>query len=433
MDTTKSPFGSVKRQSRNVSIQRPQVERRATRGPLDVVDDPLADASIGSAVASPTDPASARQSAELQAQPSEPEPEARERPTTDVDLSFLKDPSIYHQLGTEDIPRAFLDSPNQPPSDTPLAELLQYGHFRRAAGASLIELTRCTSDDATSIFELLYTRLACLVLISRADLASVEAASMTDFLACNAPGAEKLTPLIPWELRILLVRLQSIAAADGGRRGIMALYALSAEVRAHIHEAQEAGNEHEVSLWSDRLRDLGLRVADTFVEMGELETATRHLDSLVDPDIDELVYRKALLRLRIGDVAGARRCVERIQNAQRRDDLDTLLEAANGHMSKAAEEWQIRTNEHAEDALSATNLAVGLLYTGKIAQARRVFEELSQRSPAFPGLLFNLGTVYELCTEHALERKNELAQTIAAKAPSSTSGGWERANFDFKL
>ena len=370
---------------------------------------------------------------ELQALP--PEPEPRERPTADVDLRFLKDPSNYHQLGTEDIPTAFLDSPNQPPSDTPLADLLRHGHFRRAAGTALVDLTKCPSVDATGIFELFYTRLACLVLISRVDLASVEAASLTDFLARNAPGAEQIAPLIPWELRILLVRLQSIAAADGGRRGIMALYALSAEVRAHTHEAQEAenGNENEVTLWSDRLRDLGLRVADTFVEMGELETATRHLDSLVDPDIDELVYRKALLRLRIGDVTGARRCVDRIENAQRREALDILLEAANGHMPKAAERWQARADEHAGDALSATNLAVGLLYTGKIAQARQVFEAISQRSPAFPGLLFNLGTVYELCTEHALERKTELAQSIAAKAPSSTSGGWERANFDFKL
>ena len=61
----------------------------------------------------------------------------------------------------------------------------------------------------------------------------------------------------------------------------MALYALTAEIRAHVNEAKEAGNEAEMSLWSSRLSDLGLRVADTLVEMGELETATRHLDSLM--------------------------------------------------------------------------------------------------------------------------------------------------------
>ena len=51
--------------------------------------------------------------------------------------------------------------------------------------------------------------------------------------------------------------------------------------------------EDDARLWSARLRDLGLRIADALVEMGELETANRHLDSLPDSDTSHIIYRKA--------------------------------------------------------------------------------------------------------------------------------------------
>ena len=212
----------------------------------------------------------------------------------------------------------------------------------------------------------------------------------------------------------------------------MSLYSLAGEVRGHIREAFATGNETQRSMWSDRLDDLGLRVADTLVEMGELETATRHLETLVGVDGDELAYRKALLRLRVGDVTGAQISVNKIQDAARKTALDALLDIANGDTSAATEKWQSRSNEE-NNALFASNLAVGLLYTGKLAQAQQIFEQLIQNTPTFPGLLFNLGTVYELCTEQALNRKTATVSLVASKQPQPISGGWEKPNFDFKL
>ena len=109
------------------------------------------------------------------------------------------------------------------------------------------------------------------------------------------------------------------------------------------------------------------------------------------------------------------------------------MQVANGNFSEATQKWQSLNDEDSENALFASNLAVGLLYTGKISQARRTFEQIAEELPTFPGMLFNLGTVYELCTEHALERKNDLVGRVAAKTPSAVSGGWERSNFEFKL
>ena len=73
------------------------------------------------------------------------------------------------------------------------------------------------------------------------------------------------------------------------------------------------------------------------VEMGELETATRHLDSLaqavLDSDKDELAYRKALLRLRIGDVRGAQHIIHSITEPTKKATLTALLAVANGERS----------------------------------------------------------------------------------------------------
>lgn len=332
------------------------------------------------------------------------------------------------------MPEPFLRSPQQPPLGTPLTELLQHGHFRRAAETALTELLQCPPADAVAILQLLYTRLACLVLISRADLASHEAAPLADYLAHNAVGSRELVPLIPWELRLLLVRLQTITASDGGRRSIMALYSLAGEVRTHIRDAHDRNDEDAASLWTARLHDLGLRVADTLVEMGELETATRHLDTLTDADPDELAYRIALLRLRVGDVQGAQNSIAKVQDEDVRASLEVVLDIARDDFAAVVTRLQEDMNANASrGALVANNLGVGLLYTGRILEARDVFTKLAEQSSAFQGLLFNLSTIYELCSERAGEQKMQLARQMADQRPVVESGGWERAAYELKL
>lgn len=350
-----------------------------------------------------------------------------------VDLGFLLDRRNYHQISVDDVSPAFLESKHKPPLGAPPTDLIEHGHFRRAAEASLDELLQCSRNEADRILRLLYTRLACLIISGAPDLAADEAVSLTDFLHRNAQSAKDVLPKVPWELRLLLVRLQSIVAQDGGRRAIMALYALSAEVRSHLKEARAADDQTAIDTWSARLRDLGLRVADSLVEMGELETATRHLDTLPAMNADEINTRKALLRIRVGDVVAAKQSVAAVADSTRRAMISALLETADGDVDKATSTWKSLADQHPENQLLAQNLAVSLLYTGRIAEARTILESLVRDSPAFYALLFNLSTVYELCTERALERKGGLMEHLASKPPQAASGGWERNITDFKL
>ncbi|KAK4996490.1 hypothetical protein LTR66_003906, partial [Elasticomyces elasticus] len=60
-------------------------------------------------------------------------------------------------------------------------------------------------------------------------------------------------------------------------------------------------------------------------------------------------------------------------------------------------------------------------------------------TPAFPALLFNLATVYELCTERARDAKVRLVERLASAPPGGGGGGggagyrWEREGAEFKL
>ncbi|CAK1360413.1 unnamed protein product [Cercospora beticola] len=425
-----SPSGSVRRHTRNISHPTPQ---RATRGPLEpATDDPLADASTGPPareIVSPTPSAEDNK-------PSTPQiaaPVVNQNVRPNVDLRFLQDRQIYHSVTTEDVPSAFLNSSHRPPVDTSLPQLIQDGHFRRAAEFALRSLLQSPPTAASQIFHLLYTRLACLILVSRPDIAAAEAIPLFELTSRSAPGSQQIVDLIPWDLRLLLVRLQTIGAVDGGRRGIMALYALASEVRANIRLAQKDGDDSAIELWNTRLRDLGLRVSDALVEMGELESAIRHLDTLPDVEADELSFRKAILRTRVGDVAAAQRCASVIQDDMKRREIETLLKVADGDHDSALASWQALVEDFPGREHFALNAAVSLLYIGQIASARIMLERLTREVPAFSTVLFNLSTVYELCTERAPEKKAALIQQAATHQPNPASGGWERATFEFKL
>ncbi|KJX93919.1 hypothetical protein TI39_contig4237g00003 [Zymoseptoria brevis] len=433
MDSTRSPPGSVRRHGRNVSHAVPQ---RATRGPLeDATDDPLAVTSQSPPVAQGDLSSPVAPSVEMKTSTSADLPKARptNSPRPPISLQFLQHRSIYQGIPADGIPNPFLASDNRPGPETELPVLLKGGHFRRAAERAVKDLLESPPNSAEAILQLLYVRLACLILISRPDLAAAEAGPLTDLFARNPPGAEDVIALVPWDLRLLLVRLQSIGAADGGRRGIMALYALAGEVRSKLRAARFHKDDAAISAWSARLQDLGLRVCDTLVEMGELETATRHLDTLSGMNEDELAYRKALLRVRVGDVNGAREYAIKIQDETKKRSFEALLKISIGDFSSALDAWQTLASEDPADELFAQNTAISLLYTGQILSARTMLEDLAQRLPTFPTLLFNLSTVYELCTERAVDRKTQLVHQSAAKEPSSDSGGWERSTFEFKL
>lgn len=183
--------------------------------------------------------------------------------------------------------------------------------------------------------------------------------------------------LVPWELRVLAVRLQAIGVSDW-RRSIGLYYDLAREARAEILKREGASKSEDVDLWRVRLRDLGVRVASALVEMGDLTSAARHLESLRVSRSD--IATRALLCLlyiRMGNLAAARQCLSSIPpgTAERVGNekvLSALIAMGEARWDDSVATWKaIVDDEESEEGssdMARNNLAVCLLYTGDLKE-----------------------------------------------------------------
>ena len=260
--------------------------------------------------------------------------------------------------------------------------------------------------------------------------------------------------MLPWELRVLATSLRAVGEGGDVRRSVEGYYDLAVDARKSVVQAAKSGEQGKMErqLWEGRLRDLGVRVANGLVEMGEWQGAREHLENLrvvgqvtgagepTDQDEGLLQARLALLSLRIGDVEGARRALDGTGGSTQAhayaEAVRPLLSAAEGNYNSAAAQFRAaragqEDGESSGDTLAAQNLAVCALYTGRMAEARELLEVLVERGIGARSLLFNLTTVYELCTEKSRALKEELAERVASWEGSMM--GWERGTADFKL
>ncbi|PHH83098.1 hypothetical protein CDD83_3063 [Cordyceps sp. RAO-2017] len=287
--------------------------------------------------------------------------------------------------------------------------------------------------------DLLYTRLACLTLIDATPLAAQEVKALEDLNNARIYVDEATGEhLAPWELRVLNVRLQALGFGDP-RRAVMSYHDLAREARQRIAKAAAASPdcaEPDAQLWKARLRDLGIQVAAALIDMDDLSGAAHHLDSLRDDGGwgPRLALSKALLWLHLGDVDRARACAA----ACSRDhaDADRLIRAlcdmADGDYEAALDKWQqLRGSLGEGDEMAGVNTAVCLLYLGRMHEGREMLEGLVGAGAASHTLLFNLSTMYELCTDRHRALKMKLADRVAGMDESPA--GWERSNADFKL
>ncbi|KAI1342557.1 hypothetical protein F5Y15DRAFT_308915 [Xylariaceae sp. FL0016] len=371
-------------------------------------------------------------------------------PLTSKDFSFLLKPEIYHQISPLTAPAPFRTPSRQPSPDTPIPELLAAGHFRAAAIAAVQALTSSPVSatqaaahppasplDHARIFELLYVRLSCLCLVDAVPIAAQEAKALEDLNSAFYLDALSGRHLVPWELRLLAVRLQTIGFGDP-RRAVMSYYELAKEARA---EVSKAGKEHDHSsaeLWKRRLNELGIKVAGALIEMDDIAGAADHLASLSDkgPRDERLAMSRALLWLHLGDVEAARRCVRDARAGENGEKVvNALADMANGGYESALVKWQelkgAMENSGSQDEMVGVNLAVCLLYTGRMTEGRDILESMVNAGQTSHTLLFNLTTMYELCTDRAKSLKVQLAERVAGMAPSAH--GWEKTNADFKL
>jgi trafficking protein particle complex subunit 12 len=298
------------------------------------------------------------------------------------DFSFLLRPEIYHPLTPLNVPISFRNSPNQPNPDAPIQDLLEKGYFRAAAIAAVQELTSTGLDgrppinplDYKRIFELLYIRLACLTLIDATPLAAQEVKALED-LNNAAIYVDEGTGehLVPWDLRVLNLRLQALGFGDP-RRSVMSYHDLAREAREKISLAAARHDNSARELWKARLHDLGIKIAGALVEMDDLSGAAHHLATLRDSGDGKMYLTKALLWLHLGDPDSARACIKDsgADGARASHVISALCDMADGEYAGALETWKALKDEM-EDEMIGVNMAICLLYLGRMDEVRHLF------------------------------------------------------------
>ena len=353
-----------------------------------------------------------------------------------LDVSFLQDPTAYHVLPTT-APAPFINAPTAPSVSSPIDSLLASGHYRLAAIAAARNIvTAASPSDYSTLFHLVHIRLACLCLINQHALAAQESKVLGDLNSAFYRHPFTNAHLVPWPLRLLVVRLAALGYGEW-RKGIMGYYELARECRESILKAPDAPTK---ATWRARLRDTGIRVANTLVEMGDIAGAGAHLATLPHPadaaaDTRELLVMETLVWLRIGDMASARRCLalaSTTPDALTDGVLSALLRLADADYDGAAALLRELHVQFPADAMVAQNLGVCLLYTGRIAEARSMLGALVDAGPAFYSAVFNLSTVFELCSERNRDMKMGVAEMLAARR-GGDGVGWERTGVEFKL
>jgi trafficking protein particle complex subunit 12 len=330
---------------------------------------------------------------------------------------------------------------------------LSRGHFLSVASlaASILVSGSVSPTDAKTIFELLALRYSCLELTGNAMLAAQESKALEDLNSAfyyvdvppqsSHPEADVTGPplqqhIIPFALRLQALRLQAIGFSDP-RRGVSTLYDLGLECRAHA--TQRSITSEERSIWSTRLSEIGIRVVNALIEMGDLDCAARTLTTLKPSDPQNTSTwktRMILLYLKIGDLSGAEQL---LQGPNATDEqirlLRPLVTFVEGRYEDAALAWE-RSLQSAisdeETALIKQNLAVAYLYSGQIEKTRHTMEELLDEGNSFSSLVTNLATLYELSSDRSRELKVALAGRVAQQDPNSERG-WTKTNIDFKI
>jgi tetratricopeptide (TPR) repeat protein len=224
--------------------------------------------------------------------------------------------------------------------------------------------------DSQRIFTLLYTRLVCLTLIDATPLAAQEVKALEDLSDARTYVEDSTGEhLVPWELRVLNVRLQSLGFGDP-RRAVMSYHDLAREAREKIGKAMVQDDSSAREQWKCRLHELGVRVAGALIDMDDLSGAAHHLKSLRDRGDDKITLSKALLWLHLGDADQARECAEQCSQgtAETEKLIRALCDMADGEYETALEKWQGLREDLPGDEMVGVNAAVCLLYLGRMPE-----------------------------------------------------------------
>ena len=345
------------------------------------------------------------------------------------DLSFLLHPQIYHAL-----PPPFISASAPVSPSTPIQELLTQHNYHAAAAFAVTRLTSLPHPLPSEIFSLLYVRYVSLILLNHTDIATQEAKALGDINSPFYRDDSTGTCILQWELRVLVVRLQG--------RGPGGYYDLGRDARKAYGISE---SEEEKQVWKERLRELGIYVANALIEEGDLAGAARHVRFLKqkdEPDNNDLWnQRLALLYLRLGDIDAAERLLLLLLvnssllpiTQGKNNTLKSIFSICAGQYHSAIPPHDTQSPT---DTIQTSNLALTRFYTGHVDETIVLLEKLIIEQGRWRReIVFNLATCFELTGERRMKERKEGVVDIV-KGKLREKGTWKGCCLsagDFKL
>ncbi|ODQ66064.1 hypothetical protein NADFUDRAFT_46607 [Nadsonia fulvescens var. elongata DSM 6958] len=316
-------------------------------------------------------------------------------------------------------------------------------------------------SECIEIFNLWYIRLTCLVRTRYAKVFHEEARQLGDLsseylrIKGDPKARETGTSIVPWSLRIFVVKLQ---ANGDSQAGIARFYALAREARIESWKAKETkihsipieeDNSREIcvssEIWDGRLRKLGVYIAATLIGMHDYtaaisllrqmyETLQDKINNMGEGTTDEIESNKAFLYeitqiigltyLTIGDTLSAREWFNGMpQSANTRLNLaicsmaDEDWAAAETALTLSDEEVGELLSERGESHVSQSklllaefinNMSIVKLHQGHVDQSLELLGSIIEKGIVISNIIFNISTLLELQHENSSLAKAKL-------------------------
>ncbi|KAJ8099153.1 hypothetical protein POJ06DRAFT_256142 [Lipomyces tetrasporus] len=316
-------------------------------------------------------------------------------------------------------------------------------------------LTASNPTDYQRILHLWILRLASLSLLSLPLIAEAEAQALSDFNTSDIFRTKTGHSVIPWTLRVLLVKIQTQAH---GQLGIAKYYSLAREARIESWKSAKRSPDDQsdpsdltTQRWETRLLKCGLYIAAMLSHIKDFAAAFEHVSAMLDscPADDGHVGAKvkimqvmALLCVEAGDETRAVLWFDKLPNHTADPIPETptvLLEQAAASLSvteppnedKVERDTLFTPTEPppatvvtggtthfntdkggdanaaalASDNAGKCNVAIAYLYDGRVDMARVLFKELIATGFRFTDLIFSFCLLDEL--KHEIQRISE--------------------------
>ncbi|XP_031555083.1 trafficking protein particle complex subunit 12-like [Actinia tenebrosa] len=245
--------------------------------------------------------------------------------------------------------------------------------------------------------------------------------------------------MVPFSLRILLAELPQHSGKPN--EALDRLYSLQRTCKAVLKNLanglDEDGSksadksddmrEAAVKMWNERELRVLYAIGNCFLAVKDYNLAVSVFESIIKQDetLSAALYSGiGRIYLQLGDLERAENYFKIVEERATGDpeNMSTVvmnkgfMALARGSHEDAHKHFVAATKLDPENSVATNNVAVCLLFLGKLKEALQVLESIIWSNPPKnlnDGLLFNLCTIYELESSWSLQKKQKLLELVS--------------------